>query len=166
MILGNTAPHPEKVPYPIIRPRVHLQVTFTCLSRSIFGVDTHWGNGSTYVCVGPDECHACKKGQRPRYQGYVMGRGHSSGVVGIIHLTASAAGSIYELDCGERGLVGLKLSIERSGEKDNSEVEAHFLGWDASTEEFPHETFTKLMLAVFRVNKPAVSKIRGLEFPS
>ena len=95
-----------------------------------------------------------------------MGLGFESGVVGIIHLTASAAASIYELETGKRGLVGLKLTIERSGDKENSEVSTHILGWDASTPEFPWETFVSLMVAVYRLNKPCQQKIVEVNLPS
>lgn len=159
MILGNTAPHPEKVPYPIIRPRVGTRVSITCLTRGIWGLDTHWGNGATYFCPGAEICKACKKGEPARYQGYVMGRGFDSGIVAIIHLTASAADYVDNISTGPMGLVGLKMWLERTGNADNSEVEAHPLGWDASTEEFPWDTFNELMYAVYRVNKKGQKQI-------
>ncbi|GAH92098.1 unnamed protein product [marine sediment metagenome] len=151
MSMRNVSPHPEKVPYPIIRPRPGQPVRCVCLTKTIFGVDTHFGNGQTYYCPGPEDCEACKGGGVARYQGYVMGLGFQSNVTAIVHLTANAAEMLEKLERPGRGLLGLKMSLFRTGKTDNGEVEAQAFGWEDHVAEFSRNRLSELMHSVYRV---------------
>ena len=151
MSMRTVRPHPESVPYPILRPRPGQPLRCVCLSREIFGVDTHYGNGMTYYCPGAETCDTCKRGGVARYQGYVMGLGLQSNVTAIIHLTAKAAEMLEAVERPQRGLLGLKISLFRVGDKDNGEVQAQAFGWEDDVNEFSRARLSQLMHSVFRV---------------
>ena len=150
-MMKQSQPHPEKVPYPIVRPRPGLGIRFVSMSRSIFGIDTHYGGGRTYYCPGRIDCESCKKGHLQRYQGYLMGCHSENGTVAVVHLTAGAAEIISKLETGDRGLVGLKCVLLRSGQLDNGAVEVQPYGWTTDVQEFPQEEFEKLIHSIYRI---------------
>lgn len=150
MITRQHDPHPERKPYPIVRPRVGNPIRFTCLTRKEFGLDTHYGCNGTFACTCDDSCVACRGGNPARYQGYVIGKGSESGVIAVIHLTSNATAQMVSRRRENLGLLGMKVCLSRKGPNENGEVEACVYGFDDGDFEIQDRNLVEIIHAIYR----------------
>lgn len=150
-MLSSVQPHPATRPYKVVRPRPGVDVIFVSLSRKIFGISTHYGNHGTYRCVGAKHCTACKGGDPPRWQGYLIGEGEESGTVALIHLTYNAARDLQNTERLTRGLLGARIRLHRKGPQSNGEVAATCHGWKDDASEVGWNFLRQMVHALYRI---------------
>lgn len=143
-------PHKLTVPYPLLRPRPGCPLRFVSRSKHLVGVDTHYGSNGTFICPGEDDCPSCRKGEPPRYQGYLLGESIVNNKIAIIHLTAAAAEEVWSLEIASDGLVGARFVLERSGPKQNSPVNAIHFGWDEAVDALSQHLLVECLVRLYR----------------
>lgn len=150
-MIQSVDPHPRRVPYPILRPRPGQPHRFVSRSRTLFGVDSHFGNRATFHCVGEEFCERCKVGDAPRYQGYLLGQSIDERHMCICHVTAAAALELKPHLATRRGLLGARIVLTRMSPAANGPVGATLFGWDDEVTEIPMAELGAIVNAIYRI---------------
>ena len=155
----------------VIRVRAGEDYRFICLSRSLWGVWTHWINDRTEPCIVPrDKCRGCQKQAPSRWKGYIhvcyQGK-NSPAFLEMTPITARMLLNICEPGCDLRGIV---FKIERGrGSKAHMHVglaNVRYAGNDLPQERDPKAVLATLWQMPNRKARFAEPRVElGTELP-
>jgi hypothetical protein len=124
---------PAPDPHPHTR---HLQrvpkgkaLVFTCLSREILGIWTHWTGQRTQPCLDCGQpCPWCQKEAPRRWKGYIYAQDCNSGQTAVVEVTPGAARQLGNQLHGMKDLRGLQVRLERTPGGGNGRLNAIVVG--------------------------------------
>jgi hypothetical protein len=138
--------------YPIVRAKPGIYLRVTCMSRTWFGVNTHYANGRTVLCLGDLKCHCCSEGLIPRWQGYLAVLSPTSGNYGLCQITPNVLDALDECKRSDVGLVGARLCFSRASSRPNSALRVLFEGFDPSVTEYSMQELQTKLHRIFVAN--------------
>lgn len=140
--------HWKQGPPPDPAPRTaHLQrvprgkhLVFTCLSRQIAGLWTHWSGSRTEGCrADTPDCPGCRRGLPRRWKGYIHAQDCLSGYTSIVEITPGAARQLLNQRHDLPDLRGLQVRLERTTGAANGRLNAILVGKHPSPDLLPIE---------------------------
>jgi len=106
----------------VLRVRANREWSGIVLSEQITGRTTHWIDGRTRKCIGPDlGCQHCSRQAPRKWRGYVHVMLNSAIGSAILELTPDLARSILQAWPSRDSLRGIQIQIRR-GASNNSRI--------------------------------------------
>lgn len=146
---------------PILRcaPNVHLDCILVC--DQFTGVLTHYLKEETALHTIEGPCLGCDAGQAPRWQGFIIVAGTSSGYHRLLQFTPPVARVFKKHRSTVGSLAGVVARLRRAGSERNSPLHAEVTDY---TKQEAHFSFEQLQMAVsrlFRHNYPLFEAARA-----
>ena len=121
MTLWTNAPSREagSRSYKLMRTPPQTAIKAIILSEFPVGTQLHYHRGRTLPC-NPQDCPACKAGQKPRWKGYVYAMSESTRQIVIFEYTERAHETFERFIATYGNCRGAKMTARRTGKRDNS----------------------------------------------
>lgn len=110
--------------YEIIRTPTKRRVTFLCLSETVLIMPTHWIRNRTTPCDQHHLAGGCQHESEMRWKCYVAVYAPPNGQTLILEMTDHGGESVIAAEKLYHCLRGRRITVWRSGTKDNSPVNA------------------------------------------
>jgi len=159
-------PGPE---LPILRHKANTPTRYLLLSRSLFGLWTHWIDDCSMPCLEPRAgCDGCKRQKPRRWKGYLHAIRMDNREEGFLELTPFAAKALELQVGGAITLRGVQMKCSRgNGQKTRLKIEVVYAlpsseGFELPEEKSPEITLRQLWQHKgFRLRRPEDDDLDG-----
>lgn len=123
--LHDELPASRSVPrYELVRTPAKVRATFLIISERACAKPTHWIRGRTMPCLENDACEGCLADIEQRWKVYLWILQPQFNSINPLELTDHGGEPVMAFQKANGSLRGRRITVWRSGKKDNSPVNA------------------------------------------
>lgn len=145
--------------YKILVPKGGKPLSFVSICSAYAGVYTHWYGGHTVPCCWPSPCDLCDRPIKKNFKAYVAAEALDGGTRLLVQLTHSASITLSEMATQERGLLGLRLRVQRATQRDTSMLQVSSHGYQEVGRPLPITVLHEMIERILHAN--AGTEING-----
>jgi len=147
------APPTSSAPsYKIVVCKAAQPLLFVSVCDQYVGTMTHWWGGHTVACDYPKPCEACNRNIRREFKSWIAAESVEFGTRVIVQITHSCCLELARHLAKPRGILGLKIKLQRATASDTSMLQISTFGFEEVTHPVAAETLENTMRRVLAAN--------------